>query len=896
MTVRNLDLAFRPRSVAVLGASDEAGSVGHFVMQNLIGGGFEGSVWPINPHHTEVAGLRCYRDAEGLPDAPDLAVILTPAKTVPEIISELGRKGCKAAVVIGAGLTSENGLRQKMLDAAKPHLLRIIGPNTLGLLVPPLKLNASFAHMDARPGSIALLSQSGAIATTLIDWAAERDIGFSHIVSLGDMADVDVADCLDLLAGDGRTRAILMYLESVPNARKFLTAARAASRLKPVIALKAGRSPQAAKAAATHTGALSGGDDVVDAALRRCGVLRVRGLAEMFDAAETVSRFRPLDRARLGIVTNGGGAGVLAVDRLAEGRGELAELDSTTIRSLAERLPANWSRANPVDIIGDAPATRYLGAVHAVAADRDVDVVLVMNCPTALASPADAARAVAGEVRKGMIGRKPVLSCWLGGATARDARRILREAGVASYDTPATAAAAVGHLTDWGRAQEALLRMPDRVVEDTLRKTPANAREVARATFAAVAAEGRAMLTEPEAKSVLAAYGIPVPETRVAVTAMDAGDLASDLLRQGGRLAVKLLSRDISHKSDVGGVVLDVATPNEAEEAALAIEARVRAAAPEASIDGFALQPMVEREASHELILGVTRDPVFGPVLLFGAGGVSVEIVRDTAIALPPLDPTLASDLVSRTRIGRLLAGYRDRPAADPAAIDGALIALSHLIEDFPCLRGVDVNPLLANAEGVIALDARIEIDPEDMERKGPNPDLAIRPYPSEWRSVLSLDDGAWTLRPIRPADASLYATFFEHVDPEDIRLRFLAPRRHFPDRMIVRLTQLDYDRDMAFVALTPSGELAGVARLSCDPDRTLGEYAVLIRSDLHGRGLGRALMEQLIAWARAEGIKRVESMILVENTGMQRLAGSLGMTLLPDPEDPGVIQSHLTL
>ena len=896
MTIRNLDHAFRPGSVAIIGASDEPGSVGRVIVANIINGGFEGSVWPVNPHHSEVAGLKCYRDAEALPEAPDLAVVLTPAKTVPAIISELGEKGCKAAIVISAGLTSQNGLRQKMLDAAKPHLLRIIGPNTLGLLVPQVKLNASFAHMDARPGSIALLSQSGAIATTLIDWAAERGIGFSHIVSLGDMADVDVADCLDLLAGDGRTRAILMYLESIPNARKFLTAARAASRLKPVIALKAGRSPQAAKAAATHTGALSGGDDVVDAALRRCGVLRVRGLAEMFDAAETVSRFRPLDRARLGIVTNGGGAGVLAVDRLAEGRGELAELDPATIQGLEKHLPDNWSRANPVDIVGDAPATRYLAALDAVAKDREVDVVLVMNCPTAMASPADAARAVAGEVKKGMIGRKPILSCWLGGATAREARRILRDAGVASYDTPATAAAAVGHLTDWGRAQEALLRMPDRAVEESLRRTPADAREVASAVFATVALEGRSMLTEPEAKSVLAAYGIPVPETRVAATAMDAGDLASDLLRKGGRLAVKVLSRDISHKSDVGGVVLNVATPGEAEEAALAIEERVRRVAPDASIDGFALQPMIEREAAHELILGVTRDPIFGPVLLFGAGGVSVEVVRDTAIALPPLDSTLASDLVSRTRVGGLLAGYRDRPAADLAALDGALIALSHMIEDFPCLRGVDVNPLVANPEGVIALDARIQIDPEDMDRKGPNPDLAIRPYPSEWRSTLDRDDGEWTLRPIRPADASLYGTFFKHVDPEDIRLRFLAPRRHFPDRMIVRLTQLDYDRDMAFVALTPSGELAGVARLSCDPDRTSGEYAVLIRSDLHGKRLGRALMDQLIGWARAEGIRSIESMILVENTGMQRLAGSLGMTLLPDPDDPGVIQSHLLL
>ena len=896
MTVRNLEFAFRPCSVAVFGASDEAGSVGSVVMANIVGGGYEGAVWPVNPHHARIAGLKCYPDADMLPDTPDLAVILTPAGTVPGIVSALGRTGCKAAVVISAGLTADNRLRQEMLDAAKPHLLRIIGPNTLGLLLPPLKLNASFAHMDARPGSIALLSQSGAIATTLIDWAAERGIGFSQIVSLGDMADVDVGDCLDMLAGDGRTRAILMYLESVPNARKFLSAARSASRLKPVIALKAGRSPEAAKAAATHTGALSGGDDVVDAALRRCGVLRVRGLAEMFDAAETVARFRPLNRARVGIVTNGGGAGVLAVDRLAEGHGELSELAPATIKALDRTLPDNWSRSNPVDIIGDAPASRYLAAVAGVAGDADVDVLLVMNCPTALASSADAARAVAGEVKKGMIDRKPILSCWLGDATARDARRILRDAGVASYDTPATAAAAVGHLTDWGRAQEALLRMPDRLMEEELRRTPADAREVTRSILDGVAAEGRPMLTEPESKSVLAAYGIPVPETRVAATAVEAGDLASDLLRRGGKLAVKLLSRDISHKSDVGGVVLDVATPGEAEEAAAAIEERVRAAAPGAAIDGFALQPMVERDSAHELILGVTRDPIFGPVVLFGAGGVSVEVVRDTAVALPPLDSNLASDLISRTRVGRLLGGYRGRPAADLAAITGSLIALSHLIEDFPCLRAVDVNPLLANAEGVIALDARIEIDPDDMDRTGPNPDLAIRPYPAEWRSTLAMDDGEWTLRPIRPADASLYATFFDHVDPEDVRLRFLAPRRHFPDEMIVRLTQLDYDRDMAFVALTPGGELAGVARLSCDPDRTGGEYAVLVRSDMHGKGLGKALMRRLIEWARAEGVGSIESMILVENTGMQRLAGSLGFSLRPDPDDPGIIQSRLAL
>lgn len=895
MTIRNLENAFRPGSVAVFGATDRPGSVGVTVMRNLLAGGFEGPVWPVNPKHARVAGLDCVGNAADLPAAPDLSVVLTPPVTVPRVISEIGARGGRAAVVLTAGITAANGLRARMLEAARPHLLRIVGPNTLGLIVPPAKLNASFAHMGAAPGRLALLSQSGAIATAVIDWAADRGIGFSQIVSLGDMADVDVADCLDWLAGDGHTRAVLMYLESMPRARRFLSATRAAARLKPVIALKAGRSPQAARAAATHTGALAGADDVADAALRRSGVLRVRGLGEMFAAAETVARFRPLDRARLAIVTNGGGAGVLAVDRLADGQGELAELGPETMAALDAALPPTWSRSNPIDIIGDAPPERYRAAIGAVARDAGVDAVLAMNCPTALADPTAAAEAVAGTVRKGMISSKPVLACWLGGPTARAARGVLRKAGVASYENPGSAASAVGHLTDWGRAQAALLQVPDRSVEQAIAGTPDGARDRAAAVLDAVAEAGRAMLTEPEAKAVLSEYGIEVATTRLARSPKEAGAIAAEMLEAHTRLVIKLVSEDVSHKSDVGGVVLNLETPEEVERAARAIAGRVTRALGEHAIAGFAVQPMVRRPGAQELIVGLGRDPVMGPVILFGAGGTAVEVLRDTAVALPPLDAVLAGDLISRTRVSALLRGYRDHPPADMVAIQSTLIALSHLVEDFPSLRGIDINPLLAGPEGAIALDARIEIDPGDR-RPAPNPDLAIRPYPGAWRREVTLKSGYCLLRPIRPADALLYPDFFARTDAEDVRMRFMAPRKYFSEAMALRMTQLDYDRDMAFVALDAEGALLGVSRIACDPDHTVGEYALIVRSDRHGEGLGSALMGILIDYTRADGVAVLEGMILTENRPMQALVRRLGFSIGPVPEDPGVVMSRLQL
>ncbi|MGB3644949.1 MAG: bifunctional acetate--CoA ligase family protein/GNAT family N-acetyltransferase [Mesorhizobium sp.] len=891
MTIRNLDHAVHPRSVAVFGASPRAGTVGGILIRNIVEGGFGGEVWPVNPKHGEIGGRRCYARAQDLPGAPDLAVIATPPNTVPGIVADLGARGCRAAVVVTAGLIRESGLRQAMLDAAKPHLFRIIGPNTVGLMLPRLKLNASFAHMAAKPGNIALLSQSGAIATSLVDWAADNDVGFSHIVSLGDMADVDVADWLDLLAGDAGTRAIVMYLESVTNPRKFMSAARAAARIKPVVAVKAGRHELAAKAAATHTGALSGSDRVVDAALSRAGILRVEGLAELFASAEIMSRFPPLERARVGIVTNGGGAGVLAVDELAGTTASLAELSQATIERLDAGLPPTWSRANPVDIIGDAPAARYRSAVEIVAADPGVDTVMVFNCPTGLASPADSATAVAALASDGRIGGKPVLTCWLGEHTARTARRLLQNAGLASFETPADAVRAISYLANWSRAQKALARVPSNRSEDV-----AAYREIVQDIFRAAAAEGRRMLTEPEAKAAVAAYGIPVPETVIARSPAQARQAAARLLGKWPAVVVKLLSKAITHKSDIGGVVLGIETAERAGEAASAIESRVRERAPDADIEGYAVQPMVVRKHAHELILGMSRDPIFGPAILFGAGGTAVEVVNDTAVALPPLDDVLAGDLIERTRMGRLLAGFRDRPAADREAIAAALNGMSQMVVDFPCIAAVDINPLLADADGIVALDARIEIDPEAVEQAGPNPALVIRPYPAEWERDLAVGAAQYRIRPIKPADIGLYPDFLAKIAPEDIRLRFLAPRKKFPDEMLKRLTQLDYDRDMAFVVLEAGGALAGVARLSCDPDRSRGEYALLVRTDLQGLGLGWALLQQIVDYAKAEGIGRIEGMVLSENEAMLRMCREFGFAITHQTDQPSLALVALDL
>ncbi len=894
MSTRNLHHALAPRAIAVVGASERAGSLGAAVMRNLLAAGFAGPIYPVNPRLDRVMGRDCLQGVDDLPDGVDLAAVATPPLVAPDSVAALARRGVPVTVVLTAGVSAAG--QRVMLDAARPRVMRIAGPDALGLMIPGAGLNLSAAPLFARPGRLALISQSGAIATTLIDWAAERDIGFSHVVSFGAMADVDVGDCLNLLAAEGGARAILLYLETIPSPRKFLSAARAAARIKPVIVLKAGRSPVAAAAAATHAGALLGADAVVDAALRRAGVLRVDGLAEMFAAAETVARFRPLDRARVAIVTNGGGAGILAADRLAAAGAEFATLAPATRAALDAALPPGWAGPNPLDLMSDATPERYAAALEAISADPGVDVTLTFNCPAGVSDSEAIATRVAGLTESGRIKGKPALTGWLGGAAARGSRAILRAAGLASYDTPGAAADAVRHLTEWGRAQAALLQVPDRKRDDAIRGTPPGAREAVQAILRRAAADDRGLLTAPEAAAVLAAYGVPVAPVRVAATPVEAGDVAADMLIEHRALAVKLFSPDVSHKSDVGGVVLDVVTPQGAEEAALDIAGRLARARPEARLAGFVVQPMIRRPEAQELIFGVAQDRVFGPSIVFGAGGVAVELVEDVAVALPPLDASLAAELVSRTRVARLLAGYRNRPPASADAIHGLLVTLSHMVEDLPALTSLDANPVLADAAGAIVLDARIEIDPSLVDVAPPNPRLVVRPYPGDWSRAVGLKDGAYLIRPVLPLDALLYPDFFAKLDDEDVRMRFMAPRRHFPQEMALRLTQLDYDREIAFVAIAPDGSLAGVSRLACDPDHESGEYALVVRSDLAGRGIGTILMRQLLDYARADGVQRVEGMVLADNAPMRALVARLGFTIELMPEDPGVVMSHLTL
>lgn len=890
MTVRNLDQCFRPKSVAIVGASQRPQSVGAIVIRNIRSGGFQGAIYPINPKYDRIDGITCYRNAAQLPDAPQLAVVVTPPHAIPSVISELGTRGCKTAVVITAGVGTTDGLRQAMLDAARPHLMRIVGPNTIGMLSPLVSLNASFAHLPAKPGKLGLISQSGAIVSSIVDWAAAEGVGFSQLISLGDMADVDVGDCLNWLALDASTSTILMYLESVSEPRKFMSAARGAARIKPVIAVKPGRHGEAARAAMTHTGALTGSDAVIEAALRRAGVIRVRNLEQLFYAAEITTRFRPLQSGRLGIVTNGGGAGVLAVDDLLDLDGSMASLDPETVATLNASLPATWSHANPVDIIGDAPSERYTAAVSAVAADASVDIVLAMNCPTALSSSLDAALAVAGLATNGMIVGKPTIGCWLGKETAEPARMALRQTGIVAVDTPAAAAQAVDFLTRWSRLRERLERVPPSagaVKSDA---------PLVQSILKEVAHEGRTVLTEPEAKAVLAAYGVPVPETRAAASELEVGSIAAELLERHDALVVKLLANRVTHKSDIGGVVLDLTSPELAQKAAADIRARASAAGLQ-DFEGFTIQPMVRRRHAHELLLGLNTDPSFGPVIVFGAGGVSVEVVHDTAMGLAPLDEVLAGDLIDATRISRLLAGYRDRPPAARQAVISAMLSLSQLAIEQPGIVAIDINPLLVDDHGAIALDARIEIAPERLGEAGPNRRLAVRPYPSGWERQIGCNGQAFAIRPMRPADAALYPRFLERVTAEDMRLRFLTPVRSLSHEMIVRLSQLDYDRDIAFVALEAgTGDLAGICRFASDPDHESAEFGIMVRSDLQGLGLGTALMRQLLDYARADGLARIDGLILRENGAMLDLVARMGFFRVPETDASEAVRVRLLL
>ncbi|XWN32586.1 MAG: bifunctional acetate--CoA ligase family protein/GNAT family N-acetyltransferase [Devosia sp.] len=893
MTIRNLDALLDPGSVALIGASDRDGSVGKVVVDRLTTAGFSGPIHLVNPKHKTIAGRPAVPSVEELDQAPDLAVIATPPATIPGIITQLGRKGTRAAVVITAGL--DQAQKIAMLEAARPTLMRILGPNCLGLQVPPIGLDASFSHLTARPGNLALLSQSGAIVTAMIDWAEERGIGFSVVASLGEMADVDTGDLLDHLAGDPKTHAILMYLEQVTDARKFLSAGRLAARAKPVIVVKAGRSETASRAAASHTGALAGVDAVYDAAFARAGLLRVDNLSDLFGAAQTLARLTPLASDRLAILTNGGGAGVLAVDSLAQTDATLGTLSDKTLAALGEVLPANWSKANPIDIIGDAGPERYEAALDILFADDGLDAILVMNCPTGLASSKEAAKAVVSRVSAWHNRKKPLLAAWLGGVAAAEGAELFEDAAIPTFTNPSEAVAAFNHLVRHRKAQSQSTRVPPAEAEGF-----APDRERVRALIQGAVEEGRTLLTEVEAKAVLTAYGIMTVPSQVARTPHKAADIARQFLRgphAADGVAVKILSPHITHKSDVGGVRLNLASPHEVRQASNAMMEEATRLRPDARIDGVVVQPMIRRRDAHELILGLADDPIFGPVILFGAGGTAVEVVSDKALGLPPLDRMLAADLIHATRIGALLRGYRDKPAVDFHALEGALVRLSYLASDFPQIHELDINPLLSDPSGAIALDARVRVVSAPSVAPGGNPRFAIRPYPSSLATSAEISGGTIDIRPIKPQDEVLYPAFLARITAADVRRRFFGAFSNFDHDQITRFTQIDYARAMAFVALDPAdGALLGVSRLHADPDGQRAEFAILVRSDRQGAGIGRALLTTLVDYARGEGLSVLEGPVLADNTAMLRLCGSVGFVSKPDLEDPGVTVLTLKL
>ena len=755
-------------------------------------------------------------------------------------------------------------------------------------MAPPTGLNASFSHIPARSGNIAFLTQSGAIVTSIIDWATVRDIGFSHIVSLGDMSDVDFGDMLDYLANDDGTDAILLYIEAVTHPRKFMSAARAAARSKPVIVIKSGRFAESAKAAASHTGALAGADAVYDAAFRRAGMLRVFQLEELFDAAETLSKAGLPKSDRLTILTNGGGMGVIATDTLMATGGHLAELPESVVAALDKVLPPTWSRANPVDIIGDAPGSRYADALRILMENGDQDALLILNSPTAVASATDAAKAVTDTLRGHE--EETVLTSWIGGESTRSARELFSAHKVPTYETPSQAVAAFMHLVTYRRNQENLMETPPAAPAD-IAPDITRAHRLVETTLS----EERDWMTAIEAKQMLASYGVPVAATLAAETPEEA---AAAAVRIDAPVALKILSPDITHKTDVGGVILGLDGGDAVEAAATAMLEQVRKARPDARIDGFMIEEMIRRPGAYELIAGMSTDDQFGPVILFGQGGTSVEVTNDKALGLPPLNLHLATDMIRQTRIWHLLKGYRGLPPVDLDAIAVTLIRLSRMIVDFPHIREIDINPLLADENGVIALDARVRVAATDLAGEER---LAIRPYPAGLEEKIDKQGAAsLLLRPIVPEDEPALNRAFAGLTPAAAQRRSGSQSRSLPHVDAARYTQIDYDREMALVLTEPGTpgltDILGVVRLHADPNNEQAEFALDIREDESGNGYGTLLMTRIIDYARGRGTGSIFGYVMSENRPMLDLCARLGFADAQLAEDDTVTRVSLDL
>ena len=889
-----LDAIFQPRAVAIIGASEEAHSVGRTILANLIGSPFGGAVFPVNPKRRYILGIKAYPSIGAVLETVDLAVIATPAPTVPGIIAECVAAGVRGAIIISAGF-KERGpegaeLERRVLEEARRGRMRLIGPNCLGAMMPPSGLNATFAATIARPGNVAFISQSGALCTAVLDWSLREQVGFSAFISIGSMLDVGWGDLIDYLGNDRRTQAILLYMESIGDAAAFLSAAREVALTKPIIVIKGGRTAQAAHAAASHTGSLAGSDEVLDVAFRRVGVLRVNNIADVFYMAETLAKQpRPLG-PRLTLVTNAGGPGVLATDALLQFGGALAELAPETIATLDGGLPPHWSHGNPIDILGDADPARYASTVEVAARDPNTDGLLVILTPQAMTDPTRVAELIAPHARGT---GKPILASFMGSAAVAEGEEILNRAGIPTFSYPDTAARVFGYMWRYSEGLRALYETP------SLPRSDGGARDaasIARDILKAARADRRAILTEPESKALLAAYGIPTVETRVATDEEGAVAAATAL---GYPVVLKLYSKTITHKTDVGGVRLDLADEAAVRAAYRAIEGSVRERAGAAAFDGVTVQPMVRLDG-YELIIGSSLDPQFGPVLLFGAGGQLVEVLRDSALGLPPLNTTLARRMMERTRIFAALQGVRGREPVDLAALEGLLVRFGQLIVEQPLIRELDINPLLASPAGLLALDARVVLHdagvPDDAL---PRP--VIHPYPAQYVSETMLKDGTpVVIRPIRPEDEPLLVQFHQTLSERSVYFRYfhmMTLHQRTSHERLTRMCFIDYAREMAIVVeridpATGGPEIMAVGRLSRTPGTAEpeAEFAMLVNDRYQRQGLGSELLRRLIQIGKDEGLRRITAEILPENRGMQVVAAQHGFTLKPNYAEGAVM------
>ena len=882
-----LSSMFNPASVAVFGASERTASVGALVFQNMKRAGFAGELYPVNPKHAKVGGMRCYPDLAAIGKPVDLAVIATPAATVPGIIQQCGEAGTQNAIVLSAGF-GEGGspggnLAAKLESAARRARVRFLGPNCVGLVRPWIGMDATFLRSETPKGRLALVSQSGALCSAIADWAAPHHLGFSALVSLGNSLNIDFGDVLQFLANDQQTTAILLYVEGVRDAPAFLSALRYAARLKPVIVLKAGHHAQSSNAAHTHTGALMGADHVFDAALERTGAVRALSFGQLFAAAEILSSNKRSGGNKLGIVTNGGGAGVLAADRAGDTRVELATLSPKTLTALDGVLPKYWSHGNPVDVLGDAGAAEYGAAVKAVYEDPNVDGILVLLTPQAMTDADAIARAVVDALPKRRT--KPVLASFMGETSVSQAREYLSANGIADFATPEPAVSAFSYLALHHRNRRLALETPSPQAE-----THHPDLEGARMIVDAVLADDRDMLSDVESKALMRAFHIPVNMT-IEADSETAALVAAETV--GFPVAIKINSPDISHKSDVGGVRINITDAAEVMVAFRSIIAAAKAARPNARIKGVTVEAMARLTGARELVVGASRDQIFGPTILFGAGGTMVEVLQDSAVALPPLNSVLANRLVDRTKVSRLLSAFREREAVDREAVIDVLMRISDLVCELPQVVELDINPLFAGPEGVLAVDARVKVA-RPPAREGRYDHVAIHPYPRHLVVEDHLIDGTpLVIRPIRPEDAESEQNFVRELSDEAKMFRFMGALNELSPEMLVQFTQIDYRREMAMVAMAIRDgheQQVGVARYVINPDGRSCEFAVVVGDQITHQGIGTRLMKALFRAARDHGLQVIEGTVLKNNAPMLQLMNDLGFTRRMDPDDPELV------